>query len=117
MSRLQPQPSVYSRGLKSLYKKKLQISVTGLNWVKTITKKKKKIIGDAYRAVGRLTDRDKEKLQKLVFIFFLQLSWSNFHVVASEIFSSMLFEGTSEGGVHVNKVSKANLMTSPRSSF
>lgn len=42
MSRLQPQPSVYSRGVKSMYKKKLQISVTGLNWVKTITNKKKK---------------------------------------------------------------------------
>lgn len=64
---------------------------------------------------GRAADRDKEKLQKLY--LFLQLSWSNFHVVASEIFSSMLFEGTSEGDVHVNKVSKANLMTSPRSPF
>lgn len=28
----------------------------------------------------------------------------------------MLLDGTSEGGAHVNKVSKANLMTSPRSS-
>lgn len=61
--RLQQRTQIY------VQKKKLQISVTGLNWVKTITKKKKKIIGDVYRAVGRLTDRE-EKLQKLVFIFF-----------------------------------------------
>lgn len=58
---------------------------------------------------------DRDKQQKLLSI--LHLSLSNFQVCCIRDLALMLFEVTSEGGIHKNNVSKANLMTSRTSFF
>lgn len=58
-------------------------------------------------------DRHKQ-IKAINFPFFgwaTTLEQTIFHLVASEI---LLFEGTSEGNIHVNQVSKVNSMTFPR---